>query len=212
MKKWSHALHRQDLPVHKYHPTQIFPSAPLRMRRPFKMWLVNSHNLPNGLCPLSPKACRAWFERGPKGKYSESAHITGESTPLSVLLLFLVEHITLLVVEINQKYQEHLHLFDDGHSPQTDVTKGKCLRFWLWRYSWDIQFKADCGANGRNLVVHYGQMIVRSICYHILQFLHFTDSSRNGIDSHDRIWKLRHLFEILQTNFKNLTTLANIWQ
>jgi hypothetical protein len=37
----------------------------------------------------------------PKGKSSGSAHITGESTPLSILMLFFAEIIALLVVEMN---------------------------------------------------------------------------------------------------------------
>jgi hypothetical protein len=49
----------------------------------------------------------------------------------------------------------------------------------------------------------YGQTMVRSR-YHILRFPHFTDSSRNGVgrtdDSIDRLWRIRGLFEILQTD------------
>jgi hypothetical protein len=39
------------------------------------------------------------FTGAPKGKSSEAAHITRESTPLSVLMLFFAEIVTLLVVE-----------------------------------------------------------------------------------------------------------------
>jgi hypothetical protein len=63
------------------------------------------------------------FTGEPKEKCNEIAHIIGESTPLSVLLLFLIELITLQVVETHSNYQEHLHLYNDGHSPQTDVTE-----------------------------------------------------------------------------------------
>jgi hypothetical protein len=65
----------------------------------------------------------------PKGKCCESAHITGESTPLTVSLLFLTELINLLVVETNRNYQENLHLFYDGPSPQTDVTEEEMFAF-----------------------------------------------------------------------------------
>ena len=41
------------------------------------------------------------FIGAPQGKSSEAAHITSASTPLSVLLLFFMEIITLLVVEMN---------------------------------------------------------------------------------------------------------------
>ena len=65
----------------------------------------------------------------PKGKSSEAAHITGESTPLSVLLLFVMEIISLLVVETNRYYQEYLYLFDNRPSSQPNMTEGKCVAF-----------------------------------------------------------------------------------
>ena len=45
-----------------------------------------------------------------------------------------------------------------------------------------------------------GGTLARSRFYHILRFLHFTDNNRTA-DSHDRLWKIRDLFEILRTNF-----------
>jgi hypothetical protein len=47
------------------------------------------------------------------GKSSEAAHVMRESTPLSVLLLFFVEIITLLVVETNRYYHQFLENSDD---------------------------------------------------------------------------------------------------
>jgi len=46
----------------------------------------------------------------------------------------------------------------------------------------------------------YRQTMARSRFYHILRFLHFTDNNRT-VDSHDRLWKIRDLFEILRTHF-----------
>jgi hypothetical protein len=73
------------------------------------------------LCPRKGVAHNLTVD--PKREYRESTHITAESTSLSVLLLFFMELITLLVVETKRNYQEHMHLFDDGPSPQTDVTE-----------------------------------------------------------------------------------------
>jgi len=42
--------------------------------------------------------------------------------------------------------------------------------------------------------------MARSRFYHILWFLHFMDNNRT-VDIHDRLWKIRGLFEILRTNF-----------
>jgi hypothetical protein len=56
------------------------------------------------LLPLPPKPQRHvvhTFIGVPNGKSSEAVHVTSESTPLSVLLLFFAEIITLLVVEMN---------------------------------------------------------------------------------------------------------------
>jgi len=46
------------------------------------------------------------FTWAPKGKSREAAHVTSESTPLSVMLLFFTEIITLLVVETNHYYHQ----------------------------------------------------------------------------------------------------------
>jgi len=85
----------------------------------FSMWQVNSHNPRNG-------HSHPWL---PEGESIGSAHIAGESTPLSVLLLFFAEIITLLVVEMNRYYQEYLHLSDDGPSPQPDVSEAEMFPF-----------------------------------------------------------------------------------
>ena len=52
MKKWSHAHHRPVCQFTNIIQPRFFPSALLRMKMPFKMWQVNSHNLPNGHCPF----------------------------------------------------------------------------------------------------------------------------------------------------------------
>ena len=60
---------------------------------------------------------------------TEAPHINDSSSPLSVFLLYFAEIITLLVVETNRYYHAHLDRFDEGPSPQPDVTRLKCLRF-----------------------------------------------------------------------------------
>jgi hypothetical protein len=52
--------------------------------------------------PPKPRTCVLHtFIGAPNGKSREATHVTRESTPPSVLLLFFVEIITLLVVEMN---------------------------------------------------------------------------------------------------------------
>ena len=46
------------------------------------------------------------FTGAPNGKSSEAAHITPESMPLTVLLLFFAEIVTLLFVETNCYYHQ----------------------------------------------------------------------------------------------------------
>jgi len=126
MKKWSHAHHHHGLPLHEFHPAQSIATASLTISTVFRMSPVNSHNLHNGHCPFQPKTCSGYIYRGHQ---CESVHFTGESTPLSVLLLFFRRNFTLLVVEANRHYQERLQLFDDGHSHQTNVTESEIFAF-----------------------------------------------------------------------------------
>ena len=75
------------------------------------------------LWTLPPKPRRRvvhTFIGAPNGKSSEAAHITSESTPLSVLLL---------VVETNRYYYQFLDNSDDGPSPQHDVTEAEMFAF-----------------------------------------------------------------------------------
>ena len=69
------------------------------------------------------------FFGAPNGKRSEAAHIMKESTPLSILLLFFVEIITLLVVGTNHYYHQFLDNFEDGTSPQREVTEAEMFAF-----------------------------------------------------------------------------------
>ena len=65
------------------------------------------------------------FIEAPNKKSREAAHITRESTPLSILLLFFTEIFTSLVVEKNHYYQQFLYNSDNGPSPQREVTEAE---------------------------------------------------------------------------------------
>jgi len=68
------------------------------------------------------------FIRGPRGKRnSEAQHLNDSSSPHSVFLLYFAEIITLLVVETNRYYHDHLDRLDEGPSPQPDVTEAEML-------------------------------------------------------------------------------------
>ena len=69
------------------------------------------------------------FIGAPNGKSSEAAHITPASTPLSVLLLFFAEIATLVVVETNRYYHQFLDNFEDGPSPQRELTEAEIFSF-----------------------------------------------------------------------------------
>jgi len=60
---------------------------------------------------------------------SEAPHSNDSSSPLSVFLLYFAEIITLLVVETNRYYHDHLDRCDEGPSPQPDVTEAEMLVF-----------------------------------------------------------------------------------
>jgi hypothetical protein len=58
------------------------------------------------------------------GKSSEGAHITRETTPLCVTLLFFAKIIILLAVETNRYYHQFLDNSDEGPFLQREVTSG----------------------------------------------------------------------------------------
>jgi hypothetical protein len=72
------------------------------------------------LPPIPQRRVVHTFLGAPNGKSSEAAHITPESTPLSVLLL---------VVETNRYYHQFLDNFDNGPSPQREVTEAEMFAF-----------------------------------------------------------------------------------
>ena len=126
----SHAHLRDGLPF-RSRPVQITPPAALKMRMLLAMWQVDSHTRLWTL-PLKPRRRVVHtFIGAPNGKCSEAAHITSESTSLSVLLLFFAETVTLLVVETNTSryYHQFLDNSDDGPSPQWDVTDAEMFAF-----------------------------------------------------------------------------------
>ena len=144
------------------------------------------------------------FSGTPKGKSSEAAHVTAQSTPLSILMVFFVEIITLLVVETNCYYHDCVDSTDEQHHPQHDVTKAEMFVFLALTLQMGHTVQGRLEDYWTKLdqlcCPFYRQTMAHSRFYHILWFLHFTDNNRT-IDSHDRLWKIRDLFEILWTNF-----------
>jgi hypothetical protein len=65
------------------------------------------------LLPYSQMRAVYTFTGAPKGRSSEAAHITGQSTSLSILLLFFLKIITLLVVATDFYYHDYLVLTRD---------------------------------------------------------------------------------------------------
>jgi hypothetical protein len=69
------------------------------------------------------------FIGAPQGKSSEAATITSASTPLSVLLLFFAEIVTLLVVETNRYYRQFLDSSNEKPPRQHEVTEAEMFAF-----------------------------------------------------------------------------------
>jgi len=68
------------------------------------------------------------FTGAPNGKSREAAHITSESTLLSILLLFFVETTTLLVVETNCYHHQFLEN-SDGPSHECKAREAEMFAF-----------------------------------------------------------------------------------
>jgi len=81
--------------------------------------------------PSGPQRCVVHtFTGGPREKgNSEALHINNNSSPLSVFLLYFAEIITLVVVETNRYYHDHLDRLEEGPSSQSDVTEAEMLVF-----------------------------------------------------------------------------------
>jgi len=83
------------------------------------------------------------FNGSPNGERSVAEHIMQEPTPLSILLLFFMEFITLLVVDTNHYYYQFLDNSDNGPSPHCEVTKAEMSMFLALTLQMRQQFKAD---------------------------------------------------------------------
>ena len=149
------------------------------------------------------------FTGGPKGKRNtEAPHLNDSSSPLSIFLLYFAEIITLLVVETNRYYHDHLERLDEGHLLQPDVTEAEMLVFLavtikMGHCIWEKL--TDYWSRSYNFhTPFYGNAMKRDRFFHILRFLHFTDN-RNEPDKRDensdRLWKMRNLFLILNEKF-----------
>jgi hypothetical protein len=84
----------------------------------------------SGHCPLPLRGVAHTFTGDPRGKRnSEASHLDDSSTPLSVFLLYYAEIITLLLMETNRYYHDHLDRLDEGPSPLPEVTEVEMLVF-----------------------------------------------------------------------------------
>ena len=186
----------RDSPTVRSHQVQIIPPAALKISMVLVIRQVNSHNPLSGHCPLNPEGVQCTPLLGPpNGKSSDAAHITRESTPLSILLLFFAEIITLPVVETNHYYHQFLDNFEDGPSPQCEVTEAEMFVFLALtlQMGHTVQDRLeDYWKKMEQLCTPcYGQRMAHSRYCHILRFLHFTDNNRNGVDrTDDRLWKI----------------------
>ena len=160
--------------------------------------------------PSGPQRCVVHtFTGGPRGKRnSEALHINDSSSPLSVFLLYFAEIMTLLVVETNRYYHDHLGRLDEGPSPQPDVTEAEMLVFLALTIQMGHCIRdrlTDYWSRAENFhTTFYTNAMKRDRFLHILRFLHFTDN-KNEPDvtdvNSDRLWKMRNLFDILKEKF-----------
>ena len=206
MTKWSHAYYHDGLTVCCPQPARILLPASLKMRMLlFRMWQVNTHNPHSGHChPYPRRRVVHTFTGDPTGKSSEARHITRDSSPLCVLLLFFAQISTLFVVETNRYYQDYFDSITDmKSSPKPDVTEAEMFVFltltFTTRQTGGLLDKT--GATSRSFLQQNDE--TRQIFTHP-SVLHFTDNKKGmdrTDDSYDRLWKIRGLFETLKAHF-----------
>ena len=115
------------------------------------------------------------FSGAPNGERSVAAHIMQEPTPLSIMLLFFMEFITLLVVDTNRYYYQFLDNSDSGPSPHHEVTRAEMFTFLAltlqMRYTVQGRLEDYWTKMEQLCCPIYGQMMVHARYYHILRFL-----------------------------------------
>jgi hypothetical protein len=150
------------------------------------------------------------FTGSPRGKRSsEASRLDDSSSPLSVFLLYFAEIVTLLVVESNRYYHDHLDRHDEGPSPLPDVTESEMLVFLAIKIQMGHCTRdklTDYWSKAENFYTSfYSNAMKRDRFLHILRFLHFTDKKNEPDmtnENSDRLWKMRHLFDILNEKFR----------
>ena len=157
-------------------------------------------------CPQSSVAHT--YKEGPRGKKdNEASHINDGSSPLNVSVLYFAEMITMLVVETNRYYQDYIDGFDDGPSPEPDVTEAEMFVFLVLtiQMGHGVRDKlTDYWSTLDQLYTpFYGTMMKRDQYLHILRYLHYTDKNEpdRTDKKFDRLWKIGDLFEILNATF-----------
>jgi hypothetical protein len=158
------------------------------------------------------------YTGGNRGKKdNEAPHINDASSPLSVFLLYFAEIITLLVVESNRYYHDHVDRLDEGPSPLPDMTEAEMLVFLAVtiQMGHDLRDKlTDYWVTTDQLYAPFYTNAMKQDRYlHILRFWHFTDKNEpdRKDKNFDRLLKIWNLFEILNRTFSKFYNPLNIW-
>jgi hypothetical protein len=131
---------------------------------------------------------------------SKMSHINSGSCPLGVFLLFCVGDMQVLVVETNFYYQECCDKLEDGSSPLPDVTEAEVFLFvvHVLQMGHDVRdILTDCWSKVEQFYTLFCSNALKQ--YRILHLLHFEDFTKEiarDDKNHDRLWKIREIFEI----------------
>ena len=100
---------------------------------------------------------------------------------------------------------------NEGPLPLPDMTEAEMLVFLAITIQMGhcIRDKlTDCWSRAENFYTSfYSNAMKRDRFFHILRFLHFTDNKNEPYmtdGNSDRLWKMRHLFDILNEKFSKL--------
>jgi hypothetical protein len=132
-------------------------------------------------------------------------------------MLFFHEIMLLLVEETNRYYHQYLETIAEGRSPLSDVTIPEKYLF--------ISIVLQMGHDQRDrlkdhwstleqfFMAFYGNTMKRDRFLHILRFLHFSDNKNEPYktdENHDRLWKMRTIFDSSMAHMLNITAQLNI--
>jgi hypothetical protein len=148
-----------------------------------------------------------------------ASDINAESSPFSIFIHFFRKIFQIILDEMNRYFHQYMASKNTGSTSAQppDITIEEMYSF----FALIIQMGHDqCGSlkdyrsrEEQYCTPFYSNVMARDSFLHILRVLHFEnneDPPNRGDPNYDRLWKIRKVFDTLNTNFVKCTIRQNI--